>query len=81
MLIRQLRNFMNHSLMPELLNYLPTMNDEDAQVALLEAFGWHEQSYMVPKISEVVLKMSKDMKYSEKVRNEALKTYNRLNGK
>lgn len=78
--IRQTRNYMVHQLIPELLEYVQTTTDADAQKGLLEALGWHEYSCQAPKIAEVALKMSENKRYSDSVREEALKTYNRING-
>ena len=41
-------------------------------------FGWFELSYKSPELLQELLKISQDNKYSEKVRNEALKSVNRI---
>jgi hypothetical protein len=43
-----------------------------------EALGWYETSYQAPAIAELALKVSKDERFDSKVRDEALKTYNRV---
>lgn len=78
--IRSLRNYTVHYCVPELLAYVQSANDEEIQVNLLEAFGWYNYSYQAPEIAKVALSMSKNNSYSEAIRNEALKTYNRLTG-
>ena len=76
-LIRQTRNYMVHSLIPTLLNYLPSA-DTDTQIALLEMLGWHTYSYMAPRMIEAISSISTDTHYSEAVREEARKTIARL---
>ncbi|MCP9610527.1 HEAT repeat domain-containing protein [Coprobacter tertius] len=78
--IRSLRNYTVHYCVPELLAYVQSANDEEIQVNLLEALGWYNYSYQAPEIAKVALSMSKNNSYSEAIRNEALKTYNRLTG-
>lgn len=80
LLIRQTRNFMVHGMIPMLMEYVQNTTDTDAQIKVLEAIGWHEYSYQAPQMAEAALRISKDMRYTEAVREEALKTYNRLNG-
>ena len=76
-LIRQTRNYMVHSLIPTLLNYLPSA-DTDTQIALLEMLGWHTYSYMARRMIEAISPISTDTHYSEAVREEARKTIARL---
>ena len=76
--IRGLRNYCPHHRIPEILNYLRTQAQPDAQVALLEMLGWHTLSYQVPAIAKCADEMSHDNSLKPEVRNEALKTVNRL---
>lgn len=76
--IRGLRNYCPHHRIPEILNYLRTQAQPDAQVALLEMLGWHTLSYQVPAIAKCANEMSRDNSFKPEVRNEALKTVNRL---
>lgn len=78
-LIRQTRNYMIHEFMPELMSYAETSSEPAVQVALLETLGWHTYSYQAKRLAERCLNMSKNMKYTKEVRDEALKTYRRLN--
>lgn len=78
--IRQCRNFMSHGLIPMLIDYLPKA-DADSQKALLEAFGWHNYSTMVPRMIEAAKAIAADTRYDEAVRNEATKTIARLQHK
>lgn len=77
--IRSLRNSTMHYKVDDLLEYVQNCQDEDVCVNLLEALGWFRPSFRHNDISEVALRMSKDESRSERVRNEALKTYNRIN--
>lgn len=76
--IRASRNNMVHFLIPEMIHYIETTATHDEKILAIEALGWHRESYMVPKIKEAMLGINKNTNYSEDVRNEALKTYNRL---
>ena len=80
MYIRQRRNYMAHWLIPMLIDYLPKA-DADAQKALLEAFGWHNYSIMVPRMIETAKSIATDSRCDEAVRNEAIKTIARLEHK
>lgn len=63
-----------------LIDYLPKA-DADSQKALLEAFGWHNYSTMVPRMIEAAKAIAADTRYDEAVRNEATKTIARLQHK
>lgn len=76
--IRSLRTSLMHNMVPELLVYLQKTNDADVQVALLEAFGWFRNSYRHKEISDVALRMSHNDLLPQRVRDEALKTYKRI---
>lgn len=79
--IRTLRNNPLHTKVPQLLNFVKTCQDEEVQVALLEALGWFNQSYTAPQIAKTMQEIKDNSVYPEKVRKEALKTLNRLNTK
>ena len=76
--IRYLRNYNVHSQIPQLLEYLQKTDNEPVQVSLLEALGWFRMSCRHNEISQVAQAMSQDSRYSQAVRDEALKTYNRI---
>ena len=76
--IRAQRNNVAHYRIPDLLRYLPQEAEETNQVAILEMLGWHPNSIHAREIAQAALEISKDQKYSAAVRNEALKTYNRV---
>lgn len=76
--IRYLRNYNVHSQIPQLLEYLQKTDNEPVQVSLLEALGWFRMSCRHNEISQVAQAMGQDSRYSQAVRDEALKTYNRI---
>lgn len=76
-----LRNNPAHYVLPEVMNWLETPAlDEDsvAQKTAWEALGWFWMSYRHEDIANLALKVSQDDKFPATVRNEALKTYNRV---
>lgn len=76
---RALRNNPVHSLVPELLEMLSNPEEDDLILTVLwEAMGWYNISYQAPVIAAKALEISADERFSERVRNEALKTYNRI---
>ena len=79
-LIRQRRNYMAHDLIPMLIDYLPKA-DPDSQKALLEAFGWHNYSYMAPRMIDAAKAIMDNGSCDEAVREEAAKTIARLQHK
>lgn len=79
--IRATRNIPLHHLVPQLLDFVKDGADEEFQLLTIEALGWHPLSYQTPLIAETMQQISQDTKYSQAVRDEALKTYNRLNAK
>lgn len=68
-----------HTGIPALCNYALTCTDEQQLMLLIEAFGWFNYSYNKKEIEKTCSAIAASDKYSEKVRNEALKTINRLN--
>lgn len=78
--IRALRNYHVHPMVPDFLAYLKQLSSPQTQVDLLEALGWFDQSYRRAEIAQTALEISKDTRFAPEVRDEALKTYNRLTG-
>ena len=76
--IRTFRNSTMHYKLDDLLEYVRKCDNEELTINLLEALGWFRQSFRHADISKVALEMSKDGKRSKKVRDEALKTYKRI---
>jgi hypothetical protein len=78
MALRTTRNYSYHILVPRELEYLSNPDDVTLQTVMWEALGWYVTSYQAPKIAELALKVASDDRFDIKVRDEALKTYNRL---
>lgn len=78
MSLRTTRNYNYHILVPRELEYLSNPDDVTLQTIMWEALGWYVTSYQAPKIAELALKVANDGRFDNKVRDEALKTYNRL---
>lgn len=76
--IRFLRNYCPHSRIPELLDYLVSIDDSQQQVALLEALGWRTKSYQKTLIILKAEEIANNPKFAESVRKEAAKTVKRL---
>ncbi len=79
--LRATRNIAVHHLVPMLLDYVQQKADEEMQLLIIEALGWHPLTHQRQLIGDTMQKISKDMRYSQAVRDEALKTYNRLYAK
>ena len=77
-MMRAMRNSLPHHLVPKLLDYYRDIKDVDLQVAFWEMLGWHPLSCHAKEVAAAALKESLDETKPQKVRNEALKTYNRL---
>ena len=78
MSIRTSRNYCPPYYIPQMMDYIKTSNDPEVQKAIFESLGWRRNSYMAPRIAAFAKACSEDSKYPEDVREEALKTYNRL---
>lgn len=78
--IRTIRNTNMHLLVPEFLDMLsePDSTQEHVHTVLWEALGWFNLSFMAPEIADKALQISNDNRFAPRVRNEALKTYNRV---
>ena len=76
---RALRNNPVPGMVPQLLELLDNPQEDDLILTVLwEAMGWYNLSYRADEIAAAALKASNDERFSPRVRNEALKTYNRL---
>lgn len=75
---RLLRNYNMHESVPQLLDFLSKSDNDAVQCALWEALGWFNYSYRADMIAGAALATSQNSAKSESVRNEALKTYNRV---
>lgn len=78
--IRAMRNLTYHPAIEPLCEYLLTAPGEKTEVALLEAFGWFSHSYNRHAIIGTCKKIIADTSgFSDPVRQEAVRTINRLN--
>jgi len=76
---RLLRNNPVPGMVPQLLEMLDNPMEDDLILTVLwEAMGWYNLSCRADEIAAAALKASNDERFSIRVRNEALKTYNRL---
>ncbi len=78
--IRTIRNTNMHLLVPQFLEMLsePDASQAKVQKVLWEALGWFNLSFQAPVIAAKALEISNDERFDASVRNEALKTYNRV---
>ncbi|MBD5313284.1 MAG: HEAT repeat domain-containing protein [Bacteroides sp.] len=76
--VRQMRNNPLHPSVDELLAYIDTCDNDELRVSLVEALGWFNYSYRAPQIAARLKDVSKDEKFSAKVRSEAAKSAARL---
>lgn len=78
--IRAIRNRPCHQHTEALCDYLLNKApDDEVKLTMIEAFGWFNLSYQKPLLIETCQSIAEDDTQSETVRNEALKTINRLN--
>lgn len=76
-----LRNNPAHFIVPDILGWLetPAVNqDSTVQKVAWEALGWYWMSYRHQEIADAAQRISQDEAFPVTVRNEALKTYNRV---
>jgi len=78
MALRTTRNYNYHSLVPKELEYLKNPDDVKLQTVMWEALGWYVTSYQAPAIAKAAQEAAADERFDDMVREEALKTYNRL---
>ncbi len=77
--IRMLRNTNLHLMVPELLNALSEPSEDvKFQVTLMEALGWFNYSCKIDDIVAKAKELAVDERFDPAVRNEALRTVNRL---
>lgn len=78
MAIRTTRNYTPPFEIPRMIEAFKNTNDPTIQVALLESLGWRNNSYKAGDIAAFAKQVSEDTNYAPEVRDEALKTYNRV---
>lgn len=73
-----MRLYCPHYRVPDLIRYIRTSGNSERQIKLIEALGWMRLSYNADLISTMAKEMSENVSLPEAVREEALKTYNRV---
>ena len=73
-----MRLYCPHSRIPDILKYIKDSKNDARRIPLIEAMGWYKYSYQAPTIAKAAKQLSEDSQQSEAVREEALKTYNRI---
>jgi hypothetical protein len=76
--IKILRNKPYHTLIPALCKYVTECNDQQAQLTLLEAFGWFCYSYNKEEIIKTCSQIAASEKYPKQAREAASRTIIRL---
>lgn len=76
--IRTTRNYCPYYRIPEMMECIRQSDDDEIKVMLMESLGWRRQCYLYKDIMDFALTLSNDTTQSAVVRQEALKTYNRL---
>lgn len=75
---RVFRNYGIHYEFPRLINFLRTSTDTEVRTVLMEALGWHYKSVNRQMVLDVAKEIADDPSQPAELRNEALKTYNRM---
>ncbi len=73
-----MRLYCPHSRIPDMMKFIKESKNDARSIPLLEAMGWYKYSYQAPAIAKAAKQLSDDSSQSESVREEALKTYNRI---
>ena len=74
-----LRLYMLQERVPEIIEYILRPSTSDVRkIKLTNALGWNRNSYQREAIARFAEQLSHDTMVSDSVRNEALKTYNRV---
>ena len=76
--IRTTRNYTPLYLVPRLIDAVKNTGNAEVQQMILESLGWRNQSYQKDVIATFAKQVSEDSSYAPQVREEALKTYNRM---
>lgn len=76
---RMIRNANVHQMVPQILDYVvKTDADPSVQKVMWEALGWFDLSWRRAEIADAAKRVAESDAYTAEVRNEALKTYNRV---
>lgn len=77
-LLRRLRNSNLHTRVDEILSFVANTDDDELRLTAIEALGWFTRSYKADDIIAAMENIAADSAMSEKSRNEARKTVNRI---
>ncbi len=73
-----MRLYCPHSRIPDLVKFIKESKNDARRIALIEAMGWYKYSYQAHVIAKAAKQLSEDASQSNALREEALKTYNRI---
>lgn len=73
-----LRLYCPHDKVADVIRFIETTDNAERKKQLIESLGWMYYSYNAPLIRNMAQRFAFDSSQPETVRNEALKTYNRL---
>lgn len=76
--IKALRNYNYHPTVEGFIRFAKENENEELQLTMIEALGWFNISYKKDLILKACEEIAKNPKYSPKVRDESLRTINRL---
>lgn len=76
--IRNLRNKPYHQYAEDYCDFALKTDNDDLRLLMIEAFGWFTHSVKKDYIIKTCKQIAADEKYKEEIRQEALKTINRL---
>ncbi|MBQ3576017.1 MAG: hypothetical protein IJA28_01200, partial [Coprobacter sp.] len=79
-MVRNFRNKNLHTVTDKLIQMFQEESDEDFRFTIIEAFGWFNYSYKRNELAAFCEQVWASDAYSDKIRNEALKTAKRLRG-
>ncbi|MBR2475050.1 MAG: hypothetical protein IKB57_00720, partial [Bacteroidaceae bacterium] len=79
-MVRNFRNKNLHTVTDKLIQMFQEESNEDFRLTIIEAFGWFNYSYKRNELATFCEQVWASDAYSDKIRNEALKTAKRLRG-
>ncbi len=77
--LRLFRNKTAHSKLSELITFIDSVESEKVKWAGVEMLGWFNHSYKRDEINQFCDQLINSEETSEKIKNEAIKTKNRIN--
>lgn len=73
-----MRLYCPHARIPDMMRFIQSSRNDARRLQLLEAMGWYRYSWQAPVIARIAKEISENPSESEEMRQEALKTYNRI---